>query len=126
MSDEPFPLSRPRRWTIGDLMMGVVMASLAMAGVSLLARSRLSQEHQGWFAGASVVALLTVAIQWPVSSIRLDELPIWSRFTVCLFISVLVMAMFASLVTITALFPEGAVVVVAMMVLLIPYLSSWA
>ncbi len=126
MFDRLFSLSRSRRWTTGDLMMGVVMASLVMAVVSLLARSRLPQEEQAWFAIASVVALLTITIQWPLSSTRLDRLPFWSRFVVCLLIVAPVMAMFAGLVVITVLFPAGAVLVVGMMVLLILYLSTWA
>jgi hypothetical protein len=105
--------------------MGVVMASLVTVVLSLISRSRLTQEDQTWLASASVVALLTVIIQRPLASTRLERLYIRSRFVVSVLLGALVLAVFAGLVVMTALFPQGAALVISMMLLAL-HLSAWA
>jgi hypothetical protein len=114
-----------RRWTIGDLMIGVVMLALAMAVVKLVAGSSLSQEDQAWFISAAVLALLFISVQWTLSSRSYDHLPFWSRFIVSLFVLGSVLAAFVSVMTMSVLFPEGSAVVLGAMVVLIIYLSTW-
>jgi hypothetical protein len=107
-------------------MTGVVMAALAMSVLNLLAGSRLTKEHRAWFGSGAVLALLTIPIHWSLSSISVDRLPFWSRITVSVFVLVSGTATFASLLITLAVSPEGSAIVVAMMVTLIIYLSTWA
>ncbi len=117
--------ARPRRLNLGDLMFGVAVAALGCCALALVLRSELSDERR---AGFGVVALLLFAMQ--AAQWRLGGIPVRdprSGGSVALGVAsyLIAMAMFLGLLAMAALFPDGAAVVVIMLIVTAIYLSTW-
>jgi hypothetical protein len=118
-------VSRPRRIAIVDLMAGVAWSALGMALSTLVARSELKPDERSAYGLITLIALLSLCCQWPLSGMRAGHATSWA--------SVMpgAVAVFLATVTITCLamlslaLPEGAALVLIMMLILVMYLTTW-
>jgi hypothetical protein len=115
-------LSRRRRFRIGDLMVAVALTAVALSVGSL---SNPASDLRPVF---GVLALVFLGLQvglWRIASIPPDRL--MRGMYVIFFCLVFLMAllMFACLIILGLIFPEGLALVVGAMIVLAAYLTTW-
>jgi hypothetical protein len=118
-------LSRPRRWSIGDMMIVIVMSALALSLATVLWRSRLPSDECLWCGVTASLAILAHYAQWPYSNIRIDRLSCWSQLLASLIVIGLGVAALISLIVFSLVFPEGSVLLVALMVTMTVFRVTW-
>jgi hypothetical protein len=125
---EPFPwhpVSRARRLTIGDLMVGVALAALGCGMVAVALRSSSSGGELAAFGVLTLFVFGLYAGQWALASIparRLRPGIDTLRGVICY---ALAMATYVGLFILALAFPQGAALVVVTMLVLLVYQTTW-
>jgi hypothetical protein len=115
-------ICRPRRLTIGDLMFGMVLAALASALMAVILRSSLSDYQLNVFVGFAMIVLALRAAQRGLASIPRRGLRSGlNTLMTCL----LAMSTYVGLFIGVVFFPEGTALLVATMLVLFIYLTTW-
>jgi hypothetical protein len=118
-------IRRRRRMSIGDLMVGVAVVALACLTVTVTLRSSLGNGGRVAFGLLVLVLFALQAAQWKLSGIRAGGLES-SLSTLLGILSYMVgMTTFVGVFILACVFAEGAAYVVATMLVLIVYLTTW-
>jgi hypothetical protein len=123
-------ICRPRRLTIGDLMIGVVLAALGSALLAVTLQSSLSDDQRTGFGVFALFVLALTAAQRGLASIpgrRLRSGRLRSGLSTLVGIVAYLLAMltYVGLFIGALLFPEGAALLVVTMLVLFIYLTTW-
>jgi hypothetical protein len=125
---EEFPwlrISRPRRLTIGDLMVGVALAALGACGLSMTLRSQWSGGEQSAFGILVLIVLGLQVVQWGLASIPIRRVRAGMNTFLGIVSYFVAMVTYVCLFILAAAFPEGAVLVVVTMLVLVIYRTTW-
>jgi hypothetical protein len=117
--------ARPRRRNLGDLMFGVALAALGSCALALVLRSGLSDGLRAAFGAGTLLLFAMQAAQWRLGGIPASDPRSGRHLLGGIASYLLAMAMFASLLVLAALFPDGAALVVLALVVTAIYLSTW-
>lgn len=119
--------ARPRRLNLGDLMFGVALAALGCLATVLVLRSELGNGLRAAFVFATVLLFAMQAAQWKLGGLPHPAHDPRSRRELLRGIAsyLLAMGMFLLLLTLAALFPDGAALVVLTLIVAALYLSTW-
>ena len=120
-----FSISRPRRMTIGDLMVGVVVSALACLTVTATLRSSLSDGDRAAFGVLVFVLVGLQTAQWKLGSIPAGGLESGMNILLGILSYLVGMMTFVCLFVLACVFAEGAAFVVITMLILIVYLTTW-
>jgi hypothetical protein len=124
---EEFPrpsISRPRRLTIGDLMVGVALAALGAFTMTVTLRSPLSDGERAAFGILEPILVLLQAAQWGLASIPSRRVRPGRNTLLGILSCLVALSTFVGLFILAAAFPEGAALVVIMMLGLVAYLAA--
>lgn len=116
---------RPRRLNIGDLLFLVGLAALVAFAMSLVLRSELDDGHRAAFGVLALLLLAMEAAQWGLGGLPADDPRSRRELWMGVVSYLLAMAMFVVLLALAALFPDGAAIVVLILVIAGLYLSTW-
>jgi hypothetical protein len=115
-------LSRRRRLRIGDLMVAVGIAAVALSVGSL------SNLTSGTRLGSGVLALVFLGLQvahWAIVSISPGRVRPAINALLCTLSFLIALLMFVCLIILGLIFPEGLALVVGTMIVLAIYLTTW-
>ena len=115
-------LSRRRRLRIGDLMVAVAIAAVALSVGSL---SNLTSDQR---LGSGVLALVFLGLQvahWGIVSISPGRVRPATNALLCTLSFLIALLMFVCLIILGLIFPEGLALVVGTMIVLAIYLTTW-
>jgi hypothetical protein len=115
-------LSRRRRFRIGDLMVVVALTALALSVGSL---SNLTSDQRLGFGVLALVFLGLQVAQWGIASIPPGRLGPGMSALFGILSFLMALAMFACLLTLGVVCPEGLALVVGAMLVLAIYLTTW-
>jgi hypothetical protein len=132
MADEP-PVddyrwlwtARPRRLNLGDLMFGIALAAMGCGALALVLRSELGDAQRAGFGVLAVLLFAMQAAQWRLGGVPLRDPRSGGAVALGVASYLIAMAMFAGLLGLAALFPDGAALVVLMLIVAAIYLSTW-
>jgi hypothetical protein len=99
-------LSRPRRFSIVDLMVAVALAALGMTLVTLVDRSELKADERSAYDFIAALALLSLYCQWPLSSLRASDQHSWLSAILGIFPMFLAVASFVCVGILSAALAE--------------------
>jgi hypothetical protein len=117
-------LPRRRRFRIGDLMVVVALTAVALSVGSLSSLSNLPSDLRPVF---GVLALVFLGLQvglWRIASIPPGRVP-WGMTAIFCVVFLMALLMFACLIILGLIFPEGLALVIGAMVVLAIYLTTW-
>ena len=117
--------ARPRRLNLGDLMFGVALAALGCGALALVLRSELSDQRRAGFGALALLLFAMQAAQWRLGGVPLRDPHSGGSAALGFASYFIAMTMFAGLLGLAALFPDGAALVVLMLILAAIYLSTW-
>jgi hypothetical protein len=120
-----FTISRTRRLTIVDLMIGVVVAALGSSVLAVMLRSSWSDEHRAVFAVLALIVFGSLAAQRGLAAIPIRGLESTRSVVLGIVSYGLAMATYFCLFVMAAAFPEGAALVVITLLVLAVYLTTW-
>jgi hypothetical protein len=118
-------ISRPRRLTIGDLMVGVVLAALGSSTLTVILQSPLSDDQRTAFGVLALIVFGLQAAQRGLASIPIRRLRSGTSTLLGIACYSLAMLTYIGLFILAAAFPEGAALVVVTMLVLFVYLTTW-
>src|SRR4051794_33976706 len=132
MTDEP-PVddyrwlwtARPRRLNLGDLLFGVGLAAPGCGALALVLRSELSDARRAGFGVLALFLFAMQAAQWRLGGVPLRDPHSGGSVAPGVASYLIAMAMFAGLLGLAALSPDGAALVVLMLIVMAIYLSTW-
>lgn len=117
--------ARPRRLNLGDLMFVVALAALGSSALALVLRSELSDERRAGFGVLTLFLFAMQAAQWRLGGVPVRDPHSGGSVALGFASYAIAMAMFAGLLGLAALFPDGAALVVITLVIMAIYLSTW-
>ncbi len=115
-------LSRRRRLRLGDLMVAVALAAVALSAGSL---SSLAGDRRLGFGLLALVFLGLQAAQWRIASIGPGRVGPGMNSLLCVVSFLMALSTLACLIILGLIFPEGLPLVVGTMVVLAVYLTTW-
>jgi hypothetical protein len=118
-------ISRRRRLSIGDLMVGVAVTALACLTVTVTLRSSLSKGDRVAFSLLVVILFALQTAQWKLSGIRAGGLESALSTLLGILSYMVGMTTFVGVFILACVFAEGAAYVVVTMLVLIVYLTTW-
>ena len=118
-------ISRPRRLTIGDLMIGVALAALGCFTLTVTLHSQLSGGERAAFGILALVLFAMQAAQWRLASIPTHRMRSGMNTLLGIVSCLVALSTFVCLFILAAAFPEGAALVVVAMLVLVVYLTTW-
>ena len=118
-------ISRRRRISIGDLMVGVAVAALACLTVTVTLRSSLDHGGRVGFGLLVLVLFALQAAQWKLSGIPAGGLESGLSTLLGILSYLVGMTTFVGVFILACVFAEGAAYVVAAMLVLIVYMTTW-
>jgi hypothetical protein len=118
-------ISRPRRLTIGDLMVGVALAAFGLFTLTTTIRSALNGGERVAFGILAMVLIGLEAAQWGIASIPCRRARPGLSTLLGILSFLVALATYIGLFVLAAAFPEGAAVVVIMMLVLVIYRTTW-
>jgi peptidoglycan/LPS O-acetylase OafA/YrhL len=117
--------ARPRRLNLGDLMFGVVLAALGSFALTLVLRSELSDQGRAGFGALTLLLFAMQAAQWRLGGVPVRDPRSASSVALGVASYLIAMIMFVDLLGLAALFPDGAALVVIVLIVMAIYLSTW-
>jgi peptidoglycan/LPS O-acetylase OafA/YrhL len=115
-------LSRRRRFRIGDLMVAIALAAVALSVGSL---SNLTGDRRLGFALLAPLFLGLQAAQWRIAGIAPGRVRPGIFALLCILSFLMALLMFACLIILGLIFPEGLALVVGTMIVMAIYLTTW-
>ena len=114
--------SRRRRLRIGDLMVAIAMTAIGLAAISL---PELARGERLFLAAITLTFLGLQWAQWALASISSDQTRPGMTIFTGVVSSVLALSMFAVLVILGLVFPQGAALLSVMILIQGVYLTTW-
>ena len=118
-------ISRRRRMSIGDLMVGVAVTALACLTVTVTLRSSLPHGDRVAFGFLVLILFVLQTAQWKLSSIPSGASESWRNMLLGILSYMVGMTTFVGVFILACVFAEGAAYVVVTMLVLIIYLTTW-
>jgi hypothetical protein len=118
-------LSRPRRFSLRDLMLTVALAALSMTVITLVDRSDIKPGERSAFCAIVAIAFFSLYCQWPISRVRVGNERSWKSAIPGLFSMMLATVTLVCLVVLSTRFPDASALLMVLMVILVFYLTTW-
>jgi hypothetical protein len=120
-----FSITPPRRLTIVDLMIGVVVAALGSSVLAVTFRASWNDDERAVFGMLALIVVGSLAAQRGLAAIPIRE-PRSGRSVFLGIVSYgLAMVTYLCLFLLAAVSPEGAALVVITLLVLAVYLTTW-
>jgi hypothetical protein len=118
-------LSRPRRFSIADLMAAVGLAALGMTLATMVVRSEFAPGERSVLGVVAATALASLACQWPLSSLRASDRHSWPSALLGITAVLLAIVTVICVGILAVALAEGAALLFLMLLTMVVYLTTW-
>lgn len=118
-------VSRPRRFSIADLMAVVGLAALGMALAAMVDRSELKPGERSVFGVVASLAFVSLLCQWPLSSLRASDRHSWPSALLGIAAVFLAIVTAICLGILSVALADGTALLVLILLCLVVYLTTW-